>query len=185
MAMNILSRFFSSGSKQGGNHDSEEELKKTNPIRWFLELSIKKALSRECYIYLIFPDGKVYQEYCNTHGDRIRDAIENEFGNIDKLTSSNDVGEAVAKHYGTVCLRLCSPLLAPCVLNYPDEPTEAQLEGLEKFKTMFDDYTINNPDYPTQVKFKHPETLDEETDLKVLLDYYGKKYDSSSGMNLH
>ena len=76
-------------------------------------------------------------------------------------------------------------MLGPCVINYPDEPTEAQLEGLEKFKIMFDDYIINNPDYPTEVKFKHPETLDEETDLKVLLDYYGKKYDSSSSMNLH
>ena len=182
MAKSILSRFFFSDSKQGSN---EEELKKTNPIRWFLERSIKKALSRECYIYLIFPDGSVYQEYCNTHGDRIRDAIKNKFGNIDNLIPSNDIGEAAAKHYGTMCFRLASPLLAPCVLNYPDEPTEAQLVGLEKFKTMFDDYTINNPDYPTQVKFKHPETLDEETDLKVLLDYYGEKYDSSSSMNLH
>lgn len=185
MAMNILSRFFPSGSKQGSNRDGEEELKKTNPIRWFLERGIKKALSRECYIYLIFPDGSVYQEYCNTHGDRIRDAIKNKFGNVDDLILSNDIGEAAAKDYGTMCLRLCSPLIGSCAFNYPDEPTREQLEGLKMFKTLFDDYTINNPDYPTQIIFKHPETLDEESDLNVFLDYYEKKYDSSSGKNLH
>ena len=103
MAMNILSRFFSNGSKKGGNYDSEEDLKKSNPIRWFLERGIKKALSRECYLYLIFPDGKVHQEHCNTHSKQIRDAIENEFGNTDKLDPSNDEGEAVAKHYRTMC----------------------------------------------------------------------------------
>ncbi len=185
MAFNFFSKLFFDNSKKGGNYDSEEDLKKSNPIRWFLERGVKKAFSRECYLYLIFPDGRVYQEFCNTHGAPIRDAIENEFGNKDKLTSSKDVGEAVAKHYRTVCLRLCSPLLAPCALNYPDEPTEAQLEGLEKFKTMFDDYVVNNPDYPTQVNCKHPENPEEEIDLNGLLDYYGKKYDSSSGMNLH
>ena len=185
MVINILSRFFSNGLKKSGNHDSEEELKMTNPIRWFLERSIRKTFSRECYLYLIFPNGKVRQEHCTTHGDRIKDAIENEFGNIDNLTPSNDIGEAAAKHYRTVCLRLCSPVLGSCVLNYPDVPTKAQLEGLEKFKTMFDDYNINNHDYRTEVKFNHPETHDEETDLKVLLDYYRKEYDSSSSMSLH
>lgn len=185
MVINILSRFFSRNSNKGDNYDSEEDLKKSNPIRWFLELSIRKALSRECYIYLIFPEGKVYQEHCNTHGDRIRDAIKNEFGNTDNLFPTNDVGESAAKHYRTVCLRLCSPLLGPCVLNCPDEPTEAQLEGLEKFKTMFDDYIVNNPRYLTQVNCNHPENPEEEIDLNGVLDYYKKKYDSSSSMNLH
>ena len=164
---------------QGSIEDGKAPMHE-NPVRWFLELGTKafKAFDREAYIYLIFPDGTIHSEYCETHGDRIRDAILRKFGSFSALPHKNDIAQEVAAYYNTICIRLVSVMIGCSSLHYPENITKEQFDGLTKFLAMFDEYNVNNPQYPDALLFKNPYNPDEEiTDLNLLMNYFSVRFD--------